>query len=412
MTSSGKGWNSKLALSRWECQCLAKPRIAHWHSRARSANVRRGCCTSGPVAELRREARIRIPPSVVLEVVLVVVAVGIALLLVYQLRKPLTWVFIATFLAIALARPVAFFERRMRRGLAIATVYLLLVGIPVALGALLIPPIVRSISDFANNVPHYVRDLQDFVNNNKSLRHLDDQYDITGKLQEQAAKLPEKIGAAAGTLGSIGAAVVSSLFALITILILTAFLLGSGERWYEGFLSLQPADRRDRLRRILESSARAISGYVAGALVQATIAGATALVVLAILGVPFAAALALIMGLFDLIPVIGATIGAVLVGVVTLFADFPKATIVWTIWSILYQQVENSLIQPQIQKRTVNVNGFIIVVSVIFGSTLFGVMGALVAIPVAASIQIAVLEWWQWRAEQRVAAAPVSTTGP
>ena len=364
------------------------------------------------MTELRRDARIRIPPSVVLEVVLVVVAVGIALLLVYELRKPLSWVFIATFLAIALARPVAFFERRMRRGLAIATVYLLLVGIPVALGALLIPPIVRSISDFANNVPHYVRDLQDFVNNNKSLRHLDDQYDITGKLQEQAAKLPEKIGAAAGTLGSIGAAVVSSLFALITILILTAFLLGSGERWYEGFLSLQPADRRDRLRRILERSARAISGYVAGALVQATIAGATALVVLAILGVPFAAALALIMGLFDLIPVIGATIGAVLVGVVTLFADFPKATIVWTIWSILYQQVENSLIQPQIQKRTVNVNGFIIVVSVIFGSTLFGVMGALVAIPVAASIQIAVLEWWQWRAEQRVAAAPVSTTGP
>ena len=386
-------------------------RIAQWHSMTRSANVRPDCWSSS-VAELRREARIRIPPSVVLEVVLVVVAVGIALLLVYQLRKPLTWVFIATFLAIALARPVAFFERRMRRGLAIAMVYLLLVGIPVALGALLIPPIVRSISDFANNVPHYVRDLQDFVNNNKSLRHLDDQYDITGKLQEQAAKLPEKIGAAAGTLGSIGAAVVSSLFALITILILTAFLLGSGARWYEGFLSLQPADRRDRLRRILESSARAISGYVAGALVQATIAGATALVVLAILGVPFAAALALIMGLFDLIPVIGATIGAVLVGVVTLFADFPKATIVWTIWSILYQQVENSLIQPQIQKRTVNVNGFIIVVSVIFGSTLFGVMGALVAIPVAASIQIAVLEWWQWRAEQRVAAAPVSTTGP
>jgi len=363
------------------------------------------------VAELRREARIRIPPSVVLEVVLVVVAVGIALLLVYQLRKPLTWVFIATFLAIALARPVAFFERRMRRGLAIAMVYLLLVEIPVALGALLIPPIVRSISDFANNVPHYVRDLQDFVNNNKSLRHLDDQYDITGKLQEQAAKLPEKIGAAAGTLGSIGAAVVSSLFALITILILTAFLLGSGERWYEGFLSLQPADRRDRLRRILESSARAISGYVAGALVQATIAGATALLVLAILGVPFAAALALIMGLFDLIPVIGATIGAVLVGVVTLFADFPKATIVWTIWSILYQQVENSLIQPQIQKRTVNVNGFIIVVSVIFGSTLFGVLGALVAIPVAASIQIAVIEWWEWRIEQRAAGAAVSSTG-
>src|SRR5207244_634729 len=172
--------------------------------------------------------------------------------------------------------------------------------------------------------PHYVRDLQDFVNNNKSLRHLDDQYDITGKLQEQAGKLPDKIGAAAGTLGSIGAGLVSSLFALVTILILTAFLLGSGARW---------------------------------------------------------------------------------------FADFPNATSVWTIWSIVYQQGENSLIQPQIQKRTVNVNGFIVVVSVIFGSTLFGVLGALVAIPVAASIQIAAIEWWEWRAEQRAAAAAVSSTG-
>ena len=350
------------------------------------------------MAELRRDDRIRIPPSVVLEVVLVVVGVGIALLLIYELRKPLTWVFIATFLAIALARPVAFFERRMRRGLAIAMVYLLLVGIPVALGALLIPPIVRSISDFADK--------------NRTLRRINNDYDVTTKLEEQAGKLPSKVGEAASTLGKIGAALVSGAFATVTILILTAFLLGSGARWYEGFIAMQPPDRRERLSRVLENSAGAISGYVAGALAQATVAGVTALILLSILGVPFAAALALIMGLFDLIPVIGATIGAVLVGVVTLFADFPKATIVWTIWSILYQQVENSLIQPQIQKRTVNVNGFIIVVSVIFGSTLFGVMGALVAIPVAASIQIAVLEWWQWRAEQRVAAAPVSTTGP
>ena len=91
----------------------------------------------------------------------------------------------------------------------------------------------------------------------------------------------------------------------------------------------------------------------------------------------------------DLIPLVGATIGAVVVGIVTVFNDFPTATIIWVIWSIVYQQVENNLIQPQIQKRAVDINPFLVVVSVLFGSALLGVLGALVAVPVAASIQIA-----------------------
>jgi predicted PurR-regulated permease PerM len=369
----------------------------------------------GSLPRISVEVRHNPPPAVsagsVLRICLVVLGLAIAVLLVYELRRPLTYLFVAIFLAIALARPVAFFERRMRRGFAIAVVYLMLVGFPVLLAALLIPPIVNSVTDFAGNVPHYVNDVQDFVNKNRTLRHLNDQYDVTKKLEEQAGKLPGKVGEAAGTLGSIGAALVSGAFATVTILILTAFLLGSGARWYEGFIAMQPPDRRDRLRRVLENSAGAISGYVAGALLQATVAGVTALIVLSILGVPFAAALALIMGLFDLVPVIGATIGAVVVGVVTLFADFPTATIVWVVFSIVYQQFENSVIQPQIQKRTVDVNGFIIVVSVLFGSTLFGVLGALTAIPVAASIQIAIREYFEYRNEQRAAAPSVSTAG-
>ena len=173
---------------------------------------------------------------------------------------------------------------------------------------------------------------------------------------------------------------------------------------------MHPPERRDRLRRVLERSAGAVSGYVAGALVQATVAGISALILLSILGVPFAAALSLIMGVFDLIPVIGATIGAVVIGVVTVFADFPTATIVWVVYSIVYQQFENSVIQPQIQKRTVDVNGFIIVVAVLFGQTLFGILGALTAIPVAASIQIAIREYWEYRAEQREGDSAVSST--
>jgi predicted PurR-regulated permease PerM len=100
-----------------------------------------------------------------------------------------------------------------------------------------------------------------------------------------------------------------------------------------------------------------------------------------------------IAGLFSLIPLVGATIAAVLIGVVTLFEDFPTATIIWAIWAIAYQQLENHLIQPQIQKRTINVHPFITIVAVLFGGTLLGVMGAIVAIPVAASMQILLREY-------------------
>jgi predicted PurR-regulated permease PerM len=111
------------------------------------------------------------------------------------------------------------------------------------------------------------------------------------------------------------------------------------------------------------------------------------------------------------VPLVGATIGAILVGIVTVFGDFPTATIVWVIYSIVYQQVENTLIQPQIQKRAVNVHPFIVLVAVLFGSTLLGVLGALVAIPVAASVQIAIREWWAYRHDQSMNDI-IAPTGP
>ena len=139
--------------------------------------------------------------------------------------------------------------------------------------------------------------------------------------------------------------------------------------------------------------ASAVGGYVAGALTIAVIAGVATYIVLAILGVPFKGPLAVMAGLFSLIPLVGATIAAVLIGIVTVFQDFPTATIVWAIWAILYQQLENHLLQPQIQKRTVNVHPLITIVAVLFGGTLLGILGAIVAIPVAASIQILLREY-------------------
>jgi predicted PurR-regulated permease PerM len=232
-----------------------------------------------------------------------------------------------------------------------------------------------------------------YVKENKRLRELNKDYDITSKLEDEAGKLPDRLGGAAGTLRDVGFGIVSSLFALITILVLTAFLLGSGRTWVDAIIRSRPPAQRERLRRSLDNIASAVAGYVAGALLIALIAGVATYIVLSILGVPFSGPLALIAGLFSLIPLVGATIAAVLIGLVTVFEDFPTTTIIWVIWAIAYQQFENHVIQPQVQKRTVNVQPFITIVAVLFGATLLGVMGALVAIPIAASVQILLREY-------------------
>jgi predicted PurR-regulated permease PerM len=329
----------------------------------------------------------------IVRIVLVIVCVAVLLYLLYLLRRPISWLLISIFLAVALSPPVNYLERRMKRGFAIALVYMGLLLVPIMLIALIVPPLITEANNFAENVPQYADDVTNFVQENERLRNLNEDYDITGKLEEEAGKLPERLGGAAGTLRDIGFGIVSSLFALLTILVMTAFLLGSGRRWSEAFLASRPAEQRERLRRSGEHMASAVSGYVAGALTIAVIAGIATYIVLTILGVPFRGPLAVLAGLLSLIPLVGATIAAVLIGIVTLFEDFPTATIIWAIWAIVYQQLENNLIQPQIQKRTVNVHPFITIVAVLFGGTLMGVLGAIVAIPVAASIQILVREY-------------------
>jgi predicted PurR-regulated permease PerM len=334
---------------------------------------------------------------VILRTVLIVLTVVLTLYLVYLLRKPITWLVIAAFIALALSAPVAYLSQRMPRGLAITTVFLALILVPVGIGAAIIPTIIGEAEELVDNLPQYARDLQEFVQDNERLRSLEEEYDITGRLEEEAGKLPARFGDAASVLGDIGSGLVSSVFALVTILILSVFMLGGGPRWREAFLRQQDPHRAAMFDRAGDRVARAVGAYVAGVLVQATIAGIATYIVLSILGVPFAGALALVVALFDLIPLVGATIGAIIVGIITLFVDFPTATIVWIIFSVIYQQVENTLIQPQIQNRAVEIQPFLVLVSVLFASTLFGVLGALLAIPAAASISVVAREYLAYR---------------
>jgi predicted PurR-regulated permease PerM len=345
----------------------------------------------------------------VLRVVLIVVAVAVTLWLMYLLRQPLTWIFIAGFLAIALAGPVAFLEQRMRRGFAVAIVYLLLILTPFALIGLLVPPIVTQANNLVQNLPEYADEVTQFVDNNDRLRQLQDDYDITGRLEEEAGKLPARLGDAAGVLGDIGVGLVNSIFAAVTILVLSIFMMSSGRRFIDAWIRDYRPDREEWLHMLFGRIANAIGNYVAGALLQATVAGVTSWLMLMILGVDYALPLAVIVFLLDLIPLVGATIGAVVVGVVTVFSDFPLDTIIWAIYAVVDQKVENNVIQPRIQARAVQVDPLVVLISVLFGSALMGVLGALLAIPVAASIQITYREY---RSLRRQSPPPVATPGP
>jgi predicted PurR-regulated permease PerM len=345
----------------------------------------------------------------ILRTVLVVVCVVLALLLIYILRKPLTWIFIAGFIAIALSGPITFLERWMKRGLAVALVYFLLILTPFALIGLLVPPIVTQANNLVQNLPEYAQEVTDFVNKNDQLRRLQQDYDITGKIEEQAQKLPSRAGDAAGVLSDIGLGIVNSIFAAVTIIVLSIFMVGSGRRFLEAWARQYGPEREAWMHNLFGRIGTAIGNYVAGALVQATVAGVTSWIMLMILGVNYALPLAVIIFLLDLVPLVGATLGAILVGIVTLFSDFPIDTIIWTVYAIVYQQVENNVIQPRIQARAVQLEPLVVLISVLFGSTLFGVLGALLAIPVAAAIQITIREYVTLR---RLALVPPATPGP
>ena len=349
----------------------------------------------------------RFSASAVLRTTLIVFAAALAIYVAYLLRRPIAWLLIAAFIALALSPPVKLLSRRMRRGVAIAIVYVGLLLVPIGFGGLVVPPVVTQAQQLVDHAPRYAKDVSDFIQRNRTLRSLQKKYNIGGQLQKKAGELPGKVGSAASVLADVGLGLVNSVFAVVTILILAAFMLGSGPRWRDGVVRLLPADQAAAWQGVTDEIAGAVANYVGGALAQAVIAGVTSYLVMLLLGLPFRVPLAVLVGLLDLIPLVGATIAAVVIAIVTVFVDFPTATIVWVVWAVVYQQIENNVIQPRIQSRAVDVQPFLVLVAVLFGSTLFGIVGALLAVPLAASIQIVVRELLRYR---KLSAAADSTT--
>jgi predicted PurR-regulated permease PerM len=350
-----------------------------------------------------------ISARLIAKVVVVTAAVVATLYFLYLVRDIIGLVLIAVFFALAIAPAVNWLDnRRVPRSLAILLVYLGIAGGIFGIGLLLVPELVDGVQDLSDDLPGYIQDLRD----NDTVREYDNKYDITDKLEDQARNLPSHLGDAAGSLASVTVNVFSRFVQLFAILVIAFFLLLDGHRILNfAYRNVSP-ERERRLRRVTADISKAISGYVFGNFLISVLAGGVTYVTLSILNVPFALSLAILFAFLDLIPLVGATLGGIAVGIVTAFVDFPTALIVWAIVFIVYQQVENHLLQPVIYAKTVSVHPLIVIVAVLIGGSVLGILGALLAIPAAATMQAIVRDYWRFFRGEDSEAASTATEGP
>jgi predicted PurR-regulated permease PerM len=320
-----------------------------------------------------------------------IIAVAVVLEVLWIARHVLTWILISLFLALALNPAVEWFQRRgfQRRGGAAAVTYLLALAFIVGIGFLFVPTLVNQVNDFVQKLPDYVDDV---THGRGRLGFLETKYHIQERIESAV-----KEGGATKVLGLSGVAVsVARGVISITILFMTFFMLLEGPRWVERFYALLPERSQPRWRKVGNDIYRTVGGYVTGNLLISLIAGGLTTAVLLIMGVPFAVALGLIVAILDLIPLAGATIAAILIGTVAFLHSIP-AGIVVIVFFIVYQQVENHLLQPLVYGRTVQLSPLAVLISILIGAELGGILGALGAIPVAGSIQVLLVDWLEHR---------------
>ncbi|WP_283137289.1 AI-2E family transporter [Rhizohabitans arisaemae] len=302
-------------------------------------------------------------------------------------RSVIMLIIVSLFLAIGLNPAVeALHGRLISRRWAISLVFAGVIGFFVVFGFAIVPPVSTEMGDFVRAVPGYVSELLA----NPTLKQLDNDYQIITKLQEYITSGGLGATVAGGILG-VGAVVLNAFFSAFTVLVLTLYFLGSLTHIKEFFLSLVPRSRRDRTGLITDEILKGIGGYVAGNLLISVIAGVVSYVFLLIAGAEYALALALIIAVTDLIPMVGATIGAVLVTGVGFLQSIPIG-IACAIFFVVYQQVENYVLYPKVMKRSVDVAPAVTVIAALFGGALMGVIGALLAIPIAAAVTLILRE--------------------
>jgi predicted PurR-regulated permease PerM len=341
------------------------------------------------------EVEITISNRTVLRVVMVVFSAILFLAAVKQASHALILIFTAFFLALALNAPVQWIARHLpgnlrgKRSVATAISFLMVIIFLGAFIASIVPPLVRQTQGFIDAAPQLI---QDSRNGNGQIGELVRRYHLQNQLDEFSTQLGDRLkgvgGAALSSLGKIG----SSVFSILTILVLTFMMLIEGPRLLAFLRELIPARQREHADRLALEMYRVVKGYINGQVTLAALASVLIVPAFFILGISYPVALMVIVFVCGLIPMVGHTIGAVIVTIVAL-ATSPVAAIIILAYYILYQQIENYIIQPRIQSNSTNMSPLLVFISVVVGVSFGGLFGGLFAIPVAGCIRIAILDY-------------------
>jgi predicted PurR-regulated permease PerM len=300
---------------------------------------------------------------------------------VVQARSVIILIVVALFLAIGLSPVVEWLiARGLRRGFAIAIVFFGVIGAFVGFGFAVLPPVIEQSNAFVKELPDYLADLR----GNRTLRQFDDDYGVIERAQDYVTKgdLGQRMF---GGIVGVGRVVLNAVFSAFSLLIMTLYFLAALPSMKRQAYRLVPASRRERVTLLSDEVISRIGGFVSGALSVAFIAGLTSYIFLSVAGLPFALALAVFVAIFDLIPLIGATIAAVVVSLIG-FTESVTVGLVCVAFYVGYQQFENYVVYPRVMRKAVDVPAPLTIVAVLLGGALLGVVGALLAIPIAAAV--------------------------
>jgi predicted PurR-regulated permease PerM len=338
---------------------------------------------------------INIRPYVVIRTVFLVIASIIAINAIGQMGRPITLILTSFFLAIALNPPVSWISKYMPKGsraLSVAVAYLMVVGVIGGLLYTVVPPVTGQIGNFANQAPTIVEDIK----NNKETRigKFIEEFGLEGEVDKASETIQSKLGDAGVIAFNSAQTALSTIVNTITVLVLTFFMLVDGPIMIRRlFKKYKDQEVKSRHQELLEKMYRIVTGYFNGQVLVSTIASALALVMIVLVGwifkapLPYPLVLTAAVWICGLIPLIGATLGAVIVVLVSAFVSW-KVALVLAIYFFVYQQIENATIQPKIQSKAVSMSPLIVLIVVLLSASIGGLFGAFVALPIAGCLQL------------------------
>ena len=335
-------------------------------------------------------------PRTILSVSAILIGIAAALWVVWISRHVITWILVSLFLALAINPAVEALQRRgvKRRGAAAGLIYLAVVLAVAGLLAAFLPSLINQVNDFVKAVPGYVHDL---TKGHGPLGFLETKYHVVERARDLVnGKGGGQVAGGLTAVLDVTKTVATGVAGVVTIIFMTFFMLLEGPIWTERFYGLIPDEQEERWRNVGHAVYRTVGGYVTGNLLISFIAATTATIVLLIMNVPFPFALGLLVFILDLIPLAGATLAAIILALVALTVS-TTAMIVVVAYFILYQQLENHLLQPLVYGRTVQLSPLVVLIAVLIGAEVAGILGALGAIPIAGTFQVVLNDWLEHR---------------